>query len=259
MRPILIVLSLFLVAGAIFAGVKKRLVQKPSPSPLPLISLAAPSPTTFETSLPTTPPPSPSPKQEKVLLPQSVRLAVPFSPQAPDADWREPWKEGCEEVALLMADAYNKGDKRDRLPAAETKERIATMVEWEKQRFGAHKDLGVDEVATIAREYLGYKEVTVKHEATIDDLKNVLRRGKPVIIPAAGRLLGNPYFRQPGPIYHMFVVTGFEGEQFITNENGTKQGHNYRYSRTVLERAWHDWQAGVDVTATPRAFLVLEK
>jgi hypothetical protein len=188
-----------------------------------------------------------------------VNLSVPFTIQAPDGQWIEPWEEGCEEAALLMADAFMRGSTAEIMPVAETKSKIQQMVDWQVERLGSHRDIGADEMAMVAREYLGYKAVRVKHNATLEDIRNELRQGRPVIVPAAGRLLNNPYFTPPGPIYHVFIITGFDGDQFIVNENGTRQGRSYTYSSTVLESALHDYRAGEPIVTGDMAYLVLER
>ena len=190
---------------------------------------------------------------------RSVKLAVPFTVQAPDADWSEPWDEGCEEAALLMIDAYLDGDRSEKLPEQKTKAQIKTMVDWQQERFGGHYDLGLADIATIAKEYLGYTTVRVEEGTSFEAIRNELRAGHPVILPAAGQLLKNPYFKQPGPPYHVFVITGFEGTDFIANENGTRRGADYRYSQSVLESAWHDYQKDQSQATGPRSYLVLEK
>jgi hypothetical protein len=74
------------------------------------------------------------------------------------------------------------------------------------------------------------------------DIKKELAKGNPVIVPTAGRQLHNPNFRQPGPIYHMLVVKGYEGDNFITMDVGTRNGYNYVYGQKVLFHAIADWQ-----------------
>ena len=202
---------------------------------------------------------SPLPSPSALQLKKQISLAVPFTIQAPDSDWSEPWKEGCEEAALLMVSAYRKGDHQSLLPPAKTKGDIAAMVAWETERFGSHKNLGVEEMAVIAREYLNDKNVRVEHQISMNDIKEELRQGNPVIVPAAGQLLGNPYFKTPGPLYHVFVLTGFDGNTFIANENGTKRGYHYHYASTVLEYALHNWQEDQTITTTPNAYLIIEK
>jgi hypothetical protein len=93
--------------------------------------------------------------------------------------------------------------------------------------------------------------------------------GKLVIIPAAGRLLGNPNFSGQGPIYHMLVVRGFDNKtgEFITNDPGTRKGEGYRYKYSVLINAIHDWshKLSVDgmtdqeIASTIKAIVIVEK
>ena len=48
-------------------------------------------------------------------------------------------------------------------------------------------------------------------------------RGVPVLLPAAGRLLRNPYFSGQGPLYHMLVVKGYTRDgKIITDDPGTR-------------------------------------
>ncbi len=158
-----------------------------------------------------------------------------------------------------MAQAYISGDHEVRLPVSQAKTAISQMVDWEIAKFGEHKNLGVDGMAVIAEQYLHDTKVIIKHNATVNDIKEELAAGNPVIIPAAGQLLGNPYFKTPGPIYHVFVIKGFENNQFIVNENGTSRGLSYHYTVATIETAWHDWQDNQPISQTDRALLVIEK
>lgn len=274
-RPITIALiatATILIAGYVsWQYILGQRVKPPSEasSPAPALSLAVTLPTpsispSVASPTPRSPAPTASPAVSAAPTPlaKTVRLAVPFTPQAPDADWTEPWKEGCEEAALLMIEAFHRGDKAAVLPAAATKKAIADMVTWQHKRFGGHLDLGVDDMAAMAKEYLGYKTARVVRPVSIErgleEIRQELRAGHPVILPAAGQLLANPYFKQPGPVYHVFVITGYDGDDFIANENGTRRGRDYRYSATILRQAWHDYQAGEAITAGAPAYLVLE-
>lgn len=253
--PIALSLGLFWLASQRSTGPRRQSITL-SPSPL-----LTPSPTPSPTSSPnpsSIPKPSPSERANPQKSAKSVKLTVPFTPQAPDGQWVEPWKEGCEEAALLMAHAYNQGDRRALLPASEYKQKIADMVSWQHQRFGGHYDIGPDEMAIIAKEYLGYQQVKIGVKADLDDLRQELRANRPVIVVGDGRKLKNPYFVQPGPPYHVFLLTGFEGTDFIANENGTKRGHNYRYSSAILTEALGDYRREVGLTK-PIGYLVLEQ
>src|ERR1043166_5721644 len=53
-------------------------------------------------------------------LPASLLLPVPFTPQAPYANWDQLHNEACEEASSLMAGAYFAGNRNDLIPASET-------------------------------------------------------------------------------------------------------------------------------------------
>jgi len=97
------------------------------------------------------------------------------------------------------------------------------------------------------------------------DVKEELAEGNPVIIPAAGRDLGNPYFSGKGPWYHALVIIGFRRgwtgrRYFIVNDPGTKRGKSYEYNVETLLNAIHDW-TGVkeEIRNGPKVMVVLEK
>ncbi len=263
----LILPLILLVLISLLAGLGWRVAQRSrSAQPLATPSLI-PTAASVTTPSTTAPPSASSPaatvSQSPTATPSanplsSVLLPVPFTVQAPDADWSEPWKEGCEEAALLMVDAYLKGNHADRLPADVMKTEIARMVDWQQNRFGSHRDLGVAEMAIIAKEYLG-RTPEINAAASLEDIKNELRAGNPVIVPAAGQLLENPYFKQPGPPYHVFVLTGFTGKEMIANENGTRRGYQYHYPEAILKAALHDHKEGTVLTDNPMAYLVLKQ
>ena len=73
-------------------------------------------------------------------------------------------------------------------------------------------------------------------------IREYLAKGKPIIVPAAGRKLFNPYFTAPGPLYHNLVLIGFnETDEIIVNDPGTKRGQKYRYKLDTLYDAIHDF------------------
>jgi hypothetical protein len=267
MKRLYILVGVLVAMAGLFA-LQQQVLDVRSVTPRPTVSTLAPSSTPVTSTNPnveyvsptpilTTPSPSLAPAITSPVA--AVKLNVPFTIQAPDGQWVEPWKEGCEEAALLMADAFNKGNQSATLPVAETKEQIKKMVDWQIERFGAHKDIGADEMAIVAKEYLGYANVRVKHNATLNDIRDELRNGNPVIVPAAGRLLSNPYFTPPGPVYHVFLIKGFEPGGFIANENGTRQGNGYLYTDAIMQQALHDYRSGDAIVDGDMAYVVLEK
>jgi len=192
------------------------------------------------------------PKTED-LIPTSFNLNVPFTSQAPFADWNETFKEACEEAAILTVHYFYQN--KEFTPKVATDE-ILKMVDWQVSNWGGHFDLTVSQTAELIKEYLGYQKVEVIDNPTIEDIKFQIYQQHPVIVPAAGRELGNPYFRQPGPIYHMLVIKGYTARQFITNDPGTKHGQDYLYDDNIIMNAMHDWNE-TDINQAPQKIIII--
>jgi hypothetical protein len=170
------------------------------------------------------------------VAPASMRIDVPFAPQAPFADWGFPYQEACEEASVIMVHHYLKGSD---LTLEQADKEIVDLVAWETAN-GYGEDVTIDELARIIREYYGYSPI-VEHDVTAKRIKKYLQQGYPVVVPVAGREIGNPYFSGEGPFYHMLVIVGYDGDSFITNDPGTRRGEGYRYDQDVLLNAVHDW------------------
>ncbi|MDP7454623.1 MAG: C39 family peptidase [Candidatus Peribacteraceae bacterium] len=170
-------------------------------------------------------------------IPKKTQINVPFSPQAPHANWDPPYQEACEEIALIMVHYFLEG--LELTPEIADKE-IKKIVKWEEEH-GYPEDVTLEQLNQIGCEY--YKDCTnfVINQVTTESIKEELAKGNPIIIPAAGRRLLNPYFSGEGPWYHMLVVKGYDRNEFITNDPGTKRGDGYKYKYDVLVNAIHDW------------------
>lgn len=216
-------------------------------------------PTTTEEIMPiTTPAEEPLPPEKEVspsTPPAQINLAVPFTSQAPYANWSLPYQEACEEASLLMVARYKKGES---IPSPDdANQEILKLVEFQNGFLGDYKDTTAEQTAEIAREYYGFKNTIVKYDLTIDDIKKEVAAGNPVIVPAAGRQLPNPYFRSPGPLYHMLVIRGYTATKFITNDPGTKRGEEFVYTYNGLLDAVHDWNGG-DVEHGRKVMIVIK-
>jgi hypothetical protein len=180
-----------------------------------------------------------------------VNLAVPFRSQAPRGDWSLPWQEACEEASAVLVDAFWRGDD---LSVEEMEARINSVIAWEQSNFGFYKHTTAAQTAGILKELYGYDRVDVEYGVGVDRIAQHVREGRPVIVPLAGRELGNPYYTAPGPVYHMLVVKGItEAGDVITNDVGTRHGRNLTYAPDIFEAAMHDvptggddWPNGVD-------------
>ena len=118
-------------------------------------------------------------------------------------------------------------------------------MDFEIKRLGFYEDTNADETAMILREYFDIAKVEVVPDPTPDAIKSDLAQGKAVIVPLAGRQLGNPYFQQPGPLYHMLVIKGYKRNgDFIVNDPGTRRGADYIYKPDIILNAVRDWNGG---------------
>lgn len=190
-------------------------------------------------------------------LPAEINLAVPFVVQAPYAVWDKLHEESCEEAAMIMLDAFYQGKRKISQDEAELA--IQKLVQWEKNTFGYFEDTTAEENARILKEYFGLAKARAIYDITVADIKKELALGWPVVVPAAGRLLKNPYFRGAGPVYHMMVIKGYTKDgRFITNEPGTKRGADFTYQFEDLYQAIHDWVPGGKIEEGRKVMIVLE-
>lgn len=172
----------------------------------------------------------------------AVNLAVPFFSQAPRGDWSEPWQNACEESSVILVGAYWTNEE---LTTDTMAQHILDAVAWENQHFGYYQETTAAQTAQMLRALYGFSDVRVQYDVGIEDIVRNVRAGRPVIVPLAGQLLGNPYYVQPGPLYHMLVVKGVtESGDIITNDVGTRHGKNYVYKADVFLNAMHDAPQG---------------
>lgn len=181
-------------------------------------------------------------EKEEVIL-ETINLAIPFTPQAPHANWEMPYQEACEEASVYMVHLFYEGLITGLVEAAVADQELLAMVAFQEEQ-GLTPDVTAEELVGFIKDYYQYEQVEVLEEPTIEDLKQHLTYGRPVIIPAAGRMLGNPNFSGEGPLYHMLVLRGYTDTQFITNDPGTKNGEAYLYNYETIMNAMHDWNGG---------------
>jgi len=184
-------------------------------------------------------------------------LHIPFAPQAPHANWDMPYQEACEEASVYMVSLYFASDDRDKIPADEADTELVKLVKWQNDKFGYYKDTTVEEVVRILKEY--YKlRARILDNPTVEQIKEVVAKGWPVIVPAYGKDLPNPYFSGDGPLYHMLIIKGYTKDgKFITNDPGTRRGAEFTYTSNDLMAAIHDWNGG-DVQNGASRIIVVE-
>jgi hypothetical protein len=189
-------------------------------------------------------------------LPSQFLLSVPFTPQAPTANWDELHNEACEEASALMANAFFQGDERSTLPATEAEKEIEKLTKWQQDNLGYNLSIDSEETVRMIEAVYGLKAEIVR-DFSEDTIKIALTHNKLVLAPVNGRQLGNPYFQTPGPIYHMFVIKGYDEKSFIVNEPGTKHGQDYRYTYQTLKSALGDYDHDTKETDPSKSALII--
>lgn len=193
-------------------------------------------------------------------LPKQLNLDVPFTSQAPQSDWSQPWQDACEEAAVLMLKNYysQKEIKKD-----DAIVEILKMVSWqEKQEWGSSieaakvKQLLQFQISNFPAT-AGQAKFQILNKPTVADIKKSVAMGNPVLVLADGKTLDNPHFSNGGPVYHALIVRGYTETHFITNDPGTRWGENFKYTYDNLMSSIHDWNDG-DVKNGEARVIVVE-
>ncbi len=188
----------------------------------------------------------------KQKLSDSALIEMPFLVQAPSANWDPLHEDACEEASILMIRHYL--DKTEIKNQDLGEKEILDLVDYETKN-GYGPSITLEQLVTIANSYFGLKNGRIKKNVTKEDIKKEIANGKPVIIPAAGKILPNPNFRNGGPNYHMLVIKGYNSDYFITNDPGTKKGEGFKYKFDDLLNAIHNWNPN-NILNGEKAFLV---
>jgi len=191
----------------------------------------------------------------ETVFPTEMNLAVPFTSQAPEGNWEQPWQDACEEAAMLMLDAYY---KKYSLSPLFAKDELQKMVDWESAKSWGYS-IPMAEVKETLDWYMGRSFTSrIIENPSIDDIKKSVAHGNPVLVVAYGKSLDNPNFRNGGPEYHALIIRGYTEEGFITNDPGTRNGKEFFYTYENLMNSIHDWNGG-DVEHGDAVVLVVEK
>lgn len=177
--------------------------------------------------------------EANLKIPESLNIKMPFYSQAPFANWDLPYQEACEEASiLLVSNLYHQKNWSKK----EFNQEILKLVDWQVERFGDYLHTDVQQTAEMIEEYLGLK-AKVHQNPSFADIQRIIASGHLIVAPFAGKQLGNPFYSNGGPRYHMMVIKGYDTEkgQIVTHDVGTRRGENYVYSWDVVREALHDW------------------
>jgi len=190
-------------------------------------------------------------KEQKNKKRRVIKYNVPFTPQAPTANWSDSrQQQGCEEASALMAIKWAKGENISSLNQAE--QDIIDITNFAQKKYGEHRDLSAFDTTRLIKDYFQYENVSLEYDISIEDIIGELRKGRLVALHVNGRVLDNPYYTPPGPKEHVIVITGFNQnkKKFITHDPGTKRGENFRYKFDTIKQALRDYNTGLDEPMT---------
>ncbi|PIY95897.1 MAG: hypothetical protein COY66_05570 [Candidatus Kerfeldbacteria bacterium CG_4_10_14_0_8_um_filter_42_10] len=169
-------------------------------------------------------------------------LDVPYTVQAPYAKWDVYDEEACEEAALLMAYEYLKGNQYPQgiIPPADAQTELRRMIDFQVDQLGYEvtTDLFPNQLKTFIESYWSGYTARFISDTSVLKIKQEINRGNPVVIPATAKILNNPWYHYQD--YHMLLVIGYEGDQFITNDPGTKRGEDWKYGQDLVIEAIED-------------------
>ncbi|HYE60273.1 MAG TPA: C39 family peptidase [Candidatus Kapabacteria bacterium] len=171
-----------------------------------------------------------------------MQIPVPFTPQAPEGIWVEPWANACEEASIVMVDAYYRGLPLDTTTAVD---RIHDVIAEKEKRFGESKDESAETIVSLIEDTALW-HARIEKKPTVEEIQRELHSNRPVIIPFDARRVSNPHFIDPKPDYHVAVIIGFDEETktFIVHEPGTSFGESFRYGYDELLAANESYEIG---------------
>lgn len=187
-------------------------------------------------------------------LPTSSNIPISFTSQAPQGNWQEPWQNACEEAAIVMVENFYKEEKLD---PAKARQEILEVFKLKKETAPASKDESLERIEEIINSGKLNWQVSIVNNPTLEAMKAELAAHRPIIAPTYAPTLANPNYDSYGSMYHVIVITGYDDQskEFITQDPGTKDGKNYRYSYDVLMKSLHDYLENKDYASGAKRVL----
>lgn len=172
-----------------------------------------------------------------------VLLKVPYTSEIPNGSWTKPWNNACEEASIVMVKGYYFGYEATTKKIAMAD--MSPLFKIEDKIFGSNADTDAARTAKLINEYTDFS-AKVKTKPTLEEIKNELNEGRPIIAMLNMKNIINKYhrFRAGGSYYHVFVIIGYDDntQEFITNDNGNATtGAGYRFKYDDIMKNLHDF------------------
>jgi hypothetical protein len=169
-------------------------------------------------------------------LPEQKTVDVPFTSQAPEGNWSEPWQNACEETSVYMVSSFYKDDEIKR---AEAVKQIKEIFAVKNKEFQVSHDESLETISELIKALDLPFTTKIVLDPKVDDLKGQLVKDRPVIVPVFAPALGT---YKDGPDYHVMVLVGYDDKtgEFIVNDPGSSSGQGLRYKYDKFMNAIHD-------------------
>lgn len=252
-RHMALAVALGLVSGLVGggAGILARDYLYGAPAvPLPGVTAIHPQPLAILGTSDVGPQPSPTP------LPARVLLQVPFTTQAPLADWAQ-HQESCEAATLTMLVHYWQHDSSVVIDPQVADASIRQIDTWKPQA-----DLTDTMLGDLAQQHFGYVYRTVPNDP--QSIAEQLSAGRPLIAEVRTHGLGNPHYpgysthyEQAGwSVPHFVLIIGYDSSGVWLNDAGITLGRGYHISYDQLTHAIDDLNANYQALANGNVLLV---
>lgn len=164
-----------------------------------------------------------------------VILSVPFTSQAPEGKWVEPWDNACEETSMVMVESYYRGNWS--LSVEKSKKEIQNVLDKKHTLLGVSKDESPEAIVQLINQVYERQAELVK-DISVEKMKHEIDGGYPVIIAFDARLVENPNFLSQ-ITYHVAVIVGYDDQtqEFLVHDPGTSNGKQFRYGYAELLEA----------------------
>jgi predicted double-glycine peptidase len=179
-----------------------------------------------------------------------VHLDVPFKSQVPppssdkwsvDKKGNKVWPatKNCGQTCVLMISSYYK-------QTAPTEQDIKTIDDWLFQTFNdpVNDYLGsitsTDKLVKLATDFAGFTDVAKHSDWTLDNLKDELNQGFPVVVAVWTDMSVGGKHEQ-----HFMVLVGMDDDFVYVNDPGKTKGKNNKYSIARFKTAWENQHSAV--------------
>ena len=172
-------------------------------------------------------------------------LPVPFKPQVPPGQWAA--TNNCGQTATLMVMSYWKGSEP-------TEQDIKDIDDWLFVKYGDPINnyngsaTNTTKLLAVAKEYGKFTNSYTDSGWTLNDLKESINRGYPIIAAITASYLSNRGYNYAGG--HFVVVIGYTASHIICNDPGTNSGEQKYYSNDEFAQAFSS-QGGAVVVVLP--------